>query len=160
MLVNRLIPAGPEISGQTQIYHQRGEMLLEEGYFLLARRNQFAKSIKLPAADKAYQCVSVFLTTDLLQQFALDNDIFCQARYHGTRNILLEQSNMLKGYFLSIIPYTESGKPVSKKLAAIKINEAITLLLEIRPDLESFLFDFSDPHKQNLEAFMLKDFSI
>jgi AraC family transcriptional regulator, exoenzyme S synthesis regulatory protein ExsA len=65
---------------------------------------------------------------------------------------------MLKGYFLSVIPYTESAKPVSKKLAAIKINEAITLLLEMRPDLESSLFDFSDPHKRNLEEFMLKNF--
>jgi AraC-like DNA-binding protein len=147
-----------QISGQTQIYHQRGEMLLEEGQFLLARRNQFAKSIKLPVADKEYQCISVFLTNDRLQQFALDNDIRCEQRYHGNRNILLEPNNMLKGYFLSVIPYTESAKPVSKKLASIKANEAIALLLEIRPDLESFLFDFSDPHKLNLEEFMLKNF--
>jgi len=32
------------------------------------------------------------------------------------------------------------------------------LLLEIPPDLQSFLFDFSDPHKQDLEEFMLKNF--
>jgi AraC-like DNA-binding protein len=147
-----------QISGQTQIYHQRGEMLLEEGQFLLARRNQFAKSIKIPAADKAYQCISVLLPNDRLQQFALDNDIHCEERYHRNRNILLEPNNMLKGYFLSIIAYAESGRPVSKKLASIKVNEAITLLLEMRPDLESFLFDFSDPHKQNLEEFMLKNF--
>ena len=133
-------------------------MLLEAGQFLLARRNQFAKSIKLPAADNEYQCISVFLTNDRLQQFAIDNDIFCKKRYHGSRNILLEPDNMLKGYFLSVIPYTESAKPVSKKLASIKVNEAIALLLEMRPDLESFLFDFSDPHKLNLEEFMLKNF--
>ena len=147
-----------QISGQTQIYHQRGEMLLEEGQFLLARRNQFAKSIKLPAADAAYQCISVFLTNHQLQQFALDNEILCKERYHGSRTILLESNNMLKGYFLSVIPYTESAKPVSKKLASIKVNEAIALLLEMWPDLQSFLFDFSDPHKQDLEEFMLKNF--
>jgi len=65
---------------------------------------------------------------------------------------------MLKGYFLSVIPYIESGNPVSKKLASIKVTEIIVLLLEIRPDLQSFLFDFSDPHKQDLEEFMLKNF--
>ena len=147
-----------QISGQTQIYHQRGEMVLEEGQFLLARRNQFAKSIKVPAADQEYQCISVLLTTDRLQQFALDNEIFCGERYHGSKNILLEPNKMLKGYFHSITPYTELARPVSKKLASIKVNEAIALLLELRPDLESFLFDFSDPHKQNLEEFMLKNF--
>src|SRR5580704_7310799 len=65
-----------QISGQTQIFHQRGEMVLEEGQFLIGRRNQFAKSIKIPAADKEYQCISVLLTNDRLQKFALDNDIF------------------------------------------------------------------------------------
>jgi AraC-like DNA-binding protein len=147
-----------QISGQTQIYHQLGEMVLEEGQFLLARRNQFAKSIKVPAADKEYQCISVLLTNDRLQQFALDNDIICEERYIGKKNILLEPDEMLKGYFLSVIPYTASGKPVSKKLTSIKVNEAIALLLELRPELGSFLFDFSDPNKQSLEEFMLKNF--
>ena len=32
------------------------------------------------------------------------------------------------------------------------------MLLRARPDLKTFLFDFTDPHKQDLEAFMLKNF--
>jgi AraC-like DNA-binding protein len=147
-----------QISGQTLIYHQLGEMVLEEGQFLLARKNQFAKSIKVPAADKEYQCISVLLTNERVQQFALDNEISCEQRYHGKKNILLEPNALLKGYFLSVIPYTESGKPVGKKLTSIKVNEAIALVLDMRPDLESFLFDFSDPNKQSLEEFMLKNF--
>jgi AraC-like DNA-binding protein len=147
-----------QISGKTRIYHQRGEMVLEEGQVLLARGNQFAKSIKIPAKDKAYQCVSVFLTKDRLQQFALDNAIYCGQRYHGHKNILLEPNTILKDYFLSVLPYVQQEKIVSKKLASIKVNEAILLLLEMRPELKSFLFDFSDPHKQNLEEFMLKNF--
>lgn len=147
-----------QISGQTQIYHQRGEMVLEEGQFLLARRNQFAKSIKVPSGDQDYQCISVLLTMDRLQKFALDNEIACEERYRGSRNILFGPNNMLNGYFQSIIPYIESNKPINKRLETIKVNEAIALLLDMRPDLESFLFDFSDPHKQNLEEFMLKNY--
>jgi len=147
-----------QVSGQTQIYHQRSEMVLEEGQILLARRNQFAKSIKIPAKDRAYQCVSVLLTNDRLQQFALDNTILCGERYHGRKNILFEPNSILKDYFHSVLPYMEPGKSVSKKLAAIKVNEAILLLLEMRPELKSFLFDFSDPNKQDLEEFMLKNF--
>jgi hypothetical protein len=49
-----------QISGKTQIYHQKGEMTLEEGQFLLARGNQFAKSIKIPADHRentgAFRC--------------------------------------------------------------------------------------------------------
>jgi AraC family transcriptional regulator, exoenzyme S synthesis regulatory protein ExsA len=147
-----------QISGQTLIYHQRGEMVLEEGQFLIGRKNQFAKSIKVPAADKEYQCISVIMTTERLQRYALDNEIRCVDRYHGAKNILLEPNNILKGFFQSVIPYTEAGNVISKKMASIKVNEAIALVLEMRPDLETFLFDFSDPHKQNLEEFMLKNY--
>jgi len=147
-----------QISGQTHIYHQRGEMVLEEGQLLLAHRNQFAKSIKIPAADKEYQCFSVVLSSEQLRQFALDNEIACEERYQGKRNILLEPGSLLKGYFISLLPYVEEWKKVSKKLAAMKVNESIELLLQLRPELKSFLFDLSDPRKTDLEEFMLKNF--
>ena len=119
-----------QLSGQTRIYHQRGEMVLEEGQVLLARKNQFAKSIKVPPKGKEYQCVSVLLTDDRLRQYALDNAIVC----------------------------VEHGKNVSKKLASMKVNEAIELILHLRPDLQAFLFDLSDPNRADLEEFMLKNF--
>ena len=147
-----------QISGQTQIYHQRGEMLLQEGDILLARRNKFAKRIKITAKDKAYQCISLLLSSEQLQQFALDNEIICKEKYYGVKNILLEPNTILKDYFLSVLQYIQSGNSVSKKLASVKINEAIVMLMEIQPELRSFLFDFSNPYKQNLEEFMLKNF--
>src|SRR5258708_27700481 len=134
-------------------------MVMEEGQLLLARRNQFAKSIKIPAESKEYQCISVVLSIERLRQFALDNEIVCEEKYTGKRTILLEPNGFLKGYFLSLLPYVEQWKNVSKKLASMKVNEAIELLLLLRPDLKSFLFDFADPHKQDLEAFMLKNFN-
>jgi AraC-like DNA-binding protein len=147
-----------QISGQTQIYSFHGEMVLKEGQVLLARRNQFAKSVKIPAKGRDYQCVSVLLTQGPLQQFALDKGIVCEERYNGPKNILLESKAKLKGYFSSLLPYVQEKKMVSKKLDSTKLNEAILLLLEMRPELKSFLFDFSDPQKQDLEEFMLKNF--
>src|ERR1700687_1423918 len=87
-----------QISGQTHIFHQRGEMVLEEGKLLLAHRNQFAKSIKIPAADKEYQCLSVVLNIQQLRQCALDNEIASEEKYQGRKNILLEPNCFLKGY--------------------------------------------------------------
>ena len=147
-----------QISGETQIYHHRGEMILEEGQILLARGNQFAKSLKIPANDKAYQCVSVLLTKDRLRQFALEHGIFCEERYHGYKNMLLETETGLRDYFLSVLPYLDPEKKISDELANMKVGELILLLLELRPELRTFLFDFSDPHKQNLEEFMVKNY--
>ena len=147
-----------QISGETHIYHQRGELVLEKGQFLLGRRNQFAKTIKVPGYDADYKCLSVVLSVDRLRQFALDNNIACEGKYKGARNVLLEPNDFLNGYFLSILPYADQWEKVSKKMTAIKVDEAIELLLHLRPDLKSFLFDFSDPNKTDLEEFMLKNF--
>ena len=43
-----------QISGETHIYQRRREMILKEGQLLIARRNQFAKSIKMPGESKEY----------------------------------------------------------------------------------------------------------
>lgn len=147
-----------QLSGQTHIYHRQREMILKEGQLLLGQRNQFAKTIKMPGETKEYQCISVVLSSERLRQFALNNEIVCEDSYVGKKNILLEPNGLLKSYFLSIVPYVEEWMNVSEKLASIKVNEAIELILHLRPDLRSFLFDLADPNKQDLEAFMLNNF--
>ncbi|HEY1871352.1 MAG TPA: AraC family transcriptional regulator [Chitinophagaceae bacterium] len=147
-----------QVSGQTHIYHQRGEMVLEEGQVLLARRNQFAKSFKIPGKNKKYHCICVILTIERLRQFALNNGIVYEGKYEGKKNIILEPNDFLNGYLLSVLPYIEQWMNANKKLASIKVDEAVELILHLRPDLKAFLFDFADPYKQDLEAFMLKNF--
>src|ERR1700743_2845455 len=70
-----------QISGETHIYQRRREMILKEGQLLIARRNQFAKSIKMPGESKEYQCISVVLSIERLRQYALDNGIVCEEKY-------------------------------------------------------------------------------
>jgi AraC family transcriptional regulator, exoenzyme S synthesis regulatory protein ExsA len=147
-----------QISGKTQIYHQKGELLLEEGQILLSRGNQFAKAIKLPVDDKEYRCISVLLTRERLRKFALEFAVESENRYEGVKNILLDSSPLLSGYFLSILPYFERTKDVSEKLVSMKVNEAIELLLNLNPGLKPFLFNFADLKKQDLESFMLQNF--
>ena len=147
-----------QISGQTHIYSHRGEMILKEGQFLLGRKNQFAKTIKMPGKTKEYQCISVVLSSERLRQFAIDNAIVCEAPFEGKKNIILGSNRLLKGYFNSVIPYIDEWEKMSKKLTVMKVNEAIELVLQLRPNLTSFLFDLADPDKEDLEAFMLKNF--
>jgi AraC-like DNA-binding protein len=147
-----------QISGKTQIYHESGELILDEGQFLIARRNQFAKSVKHPAKNDEYRCVSVLLSIDRLRQYASENGIICRERYDGRKNVILDDSIFLKGYFQSIMPYIDHWRPGNDKLAAYKVTEAVELILQLRSDLKSYLFDFADPTAQDLEAFMLKHF--
>src|ERR1700730_19442351 len=145
-------------SGETHIQHQNGKLVLKKNQMLLAQKNQLAKSIKIPATDKAYKIISVVLTDAALQQYALDNSIHENKNYTGEKNLLLKPDALLKSYFQSLLPYVEQSEKISKKLAAIKTTEAIELLLHLKPSLKSFLFDFSEPYKIDLEKFMLQNY--
>jgi AraC-like DNA-binding protein len=147
-----------QVSGQTQVFYQREEVTLEEGHYQLCHRNQFSKSLKIPGNGKAYQSISVLLAKERLQEFAQEKHIVCQDMYSGTKNIVFGPNDKLKAYFQSLLPFLQPGESISKKLAATKIKEIIALLLEMQPELRAFLFDFSEPLKQDLKQFMLKNF--
>ncbi len=57
---------------------------------------------------------------------------------------------------VSYVRYPEAQ--VTQAVGVLKIKEAVYLLLNIMPELRSFLFDFSDPYKLDLEKFMLQNF--
>lgn len=147
-----------QVSGETHVFHQQGTFVLKKNQILLARRNQFAKSLKIPASDKEYKAVSIILKEEDLKKFAATNNIICDKKYSEKYNVVLRPDAYLKSYFQSLVPYLEQPQRSNKKLAAAKVNEAIELLLHIRPELHDFLFDFNEPYKINLEEFMLKNY--
>jgi AraC-like DNA-binding protein len=147
-----------QFSGETHIQHQNGVLILKQNQVLLARKNQLTKTLKIPATDKAYKIISVILTDIALQQFASDFDITTNKKYEGENILFLKPDTLIKSYFQSLLPYVEKSKQISKKLAAIKTNEAIELVLNQKPSLKTFFFDFSHPHKIDLEEFMLQNF--
>jgi AraC-like DNA-binding protein len=147
-----------QASGETHIFHQQGTFILKKDQMLLAHRNQFAKSQKMPASDKEYKAVSIILRSEDLKKFAAATNIICDKQYSGKYNVVLKPDAYLKSYFQSLIPYLEQPRRSSKRMAFAKVNEAIELLLHIHPELQDFLFDFNAPYKINLEEFMLKNF--
>jgi AraC-like DNA-binding protein len=147
-----------QFSGETHIQHQNGIIILKKNQVLLARKNQLTKTIKIPAADKAYKIISVILTDIALQQYASGSGITNDKKYVGENNLFLKPDALIESYFQSLLPYVEKSKQISKRLAVIKTSEAIELVLHQKPSLKTFLFDFSSPHKIDLQKFMLQNF--
>jgi AraC-like DNA-binding protein len=147
-----------QFSGETNIQHQNGKLVLKKNQLILAQKNQLTKSIKTPAANKPYKSMSVIITDAALKQYALRQFNSRNKNYTGEKIILLKPDAFVKSYFQSLLPYVEQSEKTSKKLAAIKTNEAIELLLHLKPSLKSFLFDFSEPYKIDLEKFMLQNY--
>ncbi len=147
-----------QVSGETHIYHQNGELELKKDQLLLARKNQLVKSTKIPGENRVYKSISVLFTDSLLKDFAFDNDMSNSKKYEGESILRLKPDALLKSYFQSILPYAEQSKTINRKLAALKTTEAVELLLNLKPSLKSFLFDFSEPTKIDIEKFMKQNY--
>ncbi|AYB34828.1 helix-turn-helix domain-containing protein [Chryseolinea soli] len=147
-----------QISGETHVFHQGGTTILKKNQLLLARKNQLANSLKIPAMDQEYKVMALILSKERLQHYALTNNMNCDGKYEGDGMLLLNADSYFTTYFSSLLPYLEQSRPLNDKLARIKISEAIELILQRDERLKNILFDFSEPQKIDLEEFMKNNF--
>jgi len=147
-----------QISGETHVYHQQGTFVLKKNQVFLVHKNQLAKSFKTPANDKEYKAVSIVIKEKDLRSYAELFQKNTNQIYTGKKNMLLKSNPFIKAYFDSLLPYLENPSQSNEKMMFSKVTEAIDLLLHLYPELESFLFDFSEPYKIDLEKFMLKNY--
>jgi AraC family transcriptional regulator, exoenzyme S synthesis regulatory protein ExsA len=70
----------------------------------------------------------------------------------------LKPDHLYKNYFDSLSPYMRLNGEDDAGLITLKLKEAILLLLKVNPEMKDILFDFSEPGKIDLEAFMNKNF--
>ncbi len=129
------------------------------GQMLLIQKNQLGELTKIPLEEEYYQTIVISLQEDLLRQIALEEQIETGKRYTGPRNILIPGNDFLQAFFQSIIPYVRHPEEqITNSMGILKVKEAVHLLLHTKPELQEFLFDFSEPYKMDLEKFMLHNY--
>ena len=142
------------IAGETHVLTNNGVHVIGEGTIGLIRRNQLLKTIKVPPANGEYKSINIYLTQDYLRRYSIEHQIEPIEKHNGELNRHLTADPFLKGYFDSLMPYFTHKQQMSPALSDLKTNEAIELLLRSDPSLKDFLFDFSEPYKIDLEAYM------
>jgi AraC family transcriptional regulator, exoenzyme S synthesis regulatory protein ExsA len=146
------------ISGEIEFYTNQGAYRVKAGSIGFARRNQLVKSLKIPSPEgQPCKSISIRLDQETLRRYSAENDIKATAAYTGAPLLSLPD-RFLKGYFDSLLPYFDNPRQLTKSLAKLKTIEAIELLLGHDPNLKNLLFDFSDPYKIDLEAFMIQNY--
>ncbi|WP_257668152.1 helix-turn-helix domain-containing protein [Parapedobacter tibetensis] len=147
-----------QLSGEMTFETSSDRITARSGEVYLVRKHQFVKTTKTPKNNEYYKALMFILKEDILRRYAMEKQLETTAKYHGKSNILLPESAYLKGFFNSLIPYTLNPKHINHPLSELKVKEAIELLLLAKPELKNFLFDFSEPHKIDLEKFMQTNF--
>jgi AraC-like DNA-binding protein len=146
---------GIMLSGESQYFSNEGTFVMKEGTICVMRRNQLFKKLKKAGPNgEPPSLISLFLDQNTLHQYAAENNIPKQSAYKDKAMIDLTGNVFLKGFFDSLFPYINSPEKLTAKMAELKTCEAIELLLQTGDMFQTFLFDFGQPHKIDLEAYM------
>ncbi|RFZ83165.1 AraC family transcriptional regulator [Mucilaginibacter terrenus] len=148
-----------QVSGQLTLETSEQSISMSGEEVLLIGRNQVGTLSKTPLPGGNYETIVISLQEDLLRKIALEEKIEAERKYVGPPNILIPSNDFLQGYFRSIIPYARSsGAAMTDEMGILKVKEGVKLLLLALPGLRNYLFDFSEPHKIDLERFMLSNY--
>lgn len=147
-----------QISGQMIFETSSEKITAQPGEVYLVRKHQFIKTTKTPTNNEEYKAVLFILKEDVLRKYALEKNLNIREKYRDRANLRLPESPYIQSFFNSLKPYLQDPKSIQDQLSILKVKEAVELLLSLNFDLTDFLFDFSQPHKADLEVFMSQNF--
>ena len=147
-----------QVSGTMIMNDGNQEYIFEPGDFRFGRRNNLVKFNKLPPAGGEFKSFSVYFDQPFLRNFSMETGYRSEKHVNGNAVTELKHDALYKSYFDSLPPYMQLNGEDDAGLVALKLREAVLLLLKIDPGMKDILFDFSEPGKIDLEAFMNKNF--
>lgn len=140
------------ISGRQDIWLSDKLHTFKEGDFRFFRRNQLSKYVKTPGSE-GFKSIAAHIDQSTLKQIASDYSL--QTSHHPVESglILLRPDHLLNAYIESVKPYLQQMQ-TDPRIVALKARELVLLMIANNPALVDVLFDFSEPGKIDLEAFM------
>jgi AraC-like DNA-binding protein len=146
------------ISGETKIVMADATHIFNDGDIFLIPRNQLATIINYPKDGKPHKSVAMHLTQERLKDFYERNKAVSGRVSPFKRILFFDKHPLLESCFASLIPYFDLRADLPEKIAALKIEEAISILRAIDKDMDSLLTDFEEPGKINLTDFMQRNY--
>jgi AraC-like DNA-binding protein len=147
-----------QISGEMVSSDSKKTYHSKAGDFRISKRNHLAKFLKIPPDGGEFKAISLFLDQEILQEISQEYKIKIDKKPQEDAIIPLNTHPLYQSFMTSLLPYLEVEQENNEVLFNLKIKEAIHLLLKVNPELKDILFDFNEPGKIDLEAFMNKNF--
>ena len=146
------------LAGELSVAEAASSKSYGSGELIFFRKNHFAKFRKSPANGQNFKSITVVFDTAMLKAFNADKPVAPGFPPKVTAAVipLNGELTLMQHYFQSLFYYFDTALP--QGLMELKVREALMLLLQIDPALKNILFDFGQPGKINLEAFMHQHF--
>jgi len=147
------------VSGKSTMNDGRRTKVFEEGDLYFARRNHLVKYMKQPREGGEFRSINIYFTQEFLRNFSLEYGDVSERHVETSAYEQLPSAGVLSKYMDSLKSYENIfQRDSAEELMVIKQKEAILLLLNFKPEMKDILFDFSDPGKIDLEAFMQQNY--
>ena len=146
------------ISGTLVVNDGNKEHVFKEGDFRFVKRNQLAKFLKQPPPGGEFRTLSIMLDQETLKSLSIEHGYIAHKTLDSPNFVVLKPDPLYKSLMDSILPYGNLSPDENKALLSLKVKEAVLLLLRNEPSLKDILFDFTEPGKIDLEAFMLQHY--
>ncbi|GAB2544429.1 helix-turn-helix domain-containing protein [Spirosoma aerophilum] len=147
-----------QMAGKLTVNDGQRTYEIVEGDFRFSRRNQLIKFTKEPPANGVYKALSIYLDQETLRNISLEYGYVAEPHQNSAPIIVLKADSLYKGFMNSLLPYLQPEHRIDQKLQSLKLKEAVLTILQVNPELRHVLFDFSEPGKLDLEAFMNKNY--
>ncbi|MCD9616255.1 helix-turn-helix domain-containing protein [Chryseobacterium gleum] len=152
---SRIHSLGLVLSGEMELNDGITKTIFKEGELYSARKNRLVKFAKYPPKDGEIKTVTLYFDEALLRDFSREYGYQAEKKENVPAYIKPSQK-ALTAFMYSLLAYEEL--PSSEELLRLKQKEALLLMLNYDPGLKDVLFDFSEPHKIDIESFMNKNF--
>ncbi|WP_312398174.1 AraC family transcriptional regulator [Chryseobacterium sp.] len=140
------------IKGKHDVWIGDKKFSFEEGDFRFFKRNQLTKSVK-STNNGGFRSVAVHIDQATLREMSSQYKIVADEFYDSRDPILIKPDENLKSFAELLLAYLQ--KPyLDERIALLKAQELILLLIQNESKIKNILFDFSDPGKIDLEGFM------
>ncbi|MES2275542.1 MAG: AraC family transcriptional regulator [Bacteroidota bacterium] len=147
------------LSGSQQMHLGGKTYAFKEGDFRFFRKNQLCKFVKQPPVGGGeFKSLSVMMDQNTLRSLGEENNLHSTRPYNGEGAVLLKPNPLFRNYVESLNPYLDGSGEINGIISTLKVKEAIMILLQTNPILKDALFDFSEPGKIDLEAYMTEHY--
>ncbi|KFC19218.1 helix-turn-helix domain-containing protein [Chryseobacterium sp. FH1] len=146
-----------QISGSFVLVDDRENYTANPGDFNLIRKNQLVKFIKIPPENGVFESMNIYLSDENLINFSKEHHLQAEHSITAKPLVPVEVNAVLQNFMTSLKTLLDSNLN-HQSLVDLKIKELLLILLQTKPELKNILFDFSEPFKIDLEAFMNQNF--
>lgn len=147
---------GIVLAGSMELNDGETQETLREGEIYCVKRNRLLKFVKYPPENGEFQSLSLRFDEQLLSSFSEEYGYTAEKQIITPTFYKFPKNRSLSAFMHALL----DNKDVADDLQMLRLKqkEALLLMLKFDPGLKNMLFDFSEPHKIDLEKFMQKNY--